>query len=122
MRNAYVVQASRLTTAARICSSVGEGIRCSPAISNVGCTPPGAAPEAGFAGIGADRRFSRRDLLHFAAPIDGILALRRRDTGRGVMLDLDTTCVPAAGEMQMLFPRVLARAASDDAQARFAAL
>jgi hypothetical protein len=91
-------------------------------MANVVMLLTGAAPEAGFAGIGADRRFSRRDLLHFAAPIDGILALRRRDTGRGVMLDLDTTCVPAAGEMQMLFPRVVASDASEDEQARFGLL
>ncbi|HTN12773.1 MAG TPA: hypothetical protein VL154_17520 [Acetobacteraceae bacterium] len=82
----------------------------------------GAAPETGFGGIGADRRFSRRDLLHFGAPIDGLLALRRRDTGRGVMLDLDTAGVPAAREMQMLFPRVAASDASEAEQARFGML
>ena len=82
----------------------------------------GAAPETGFGGIGAHRRFTRRDLLHFDAPIDGLLALRRCDNGRGVVLDLETAVVPAATEMQILLPRVMAGQADEDEQARFAAL
>lgn len=82
----------------------------------------GAAPETGFGGIGADRRFGRRDLLHFGAPIDGLMALRRRDTGRGVTLDLDTSAVPAAREMLVLFPKAVAGEASEEELARFAAL
>ena len=82
----------------------------------------GAAPETGFGGIGAHRRFTRRDLLHFDAPIDGLLALRRCDNGRGVVLDLETAVVPAATEMQILLPRVMAEQADEDEQARFAAL
>lgn len=82
----------------------------------------GAAPETGFGGIGAHRRFTRRDLLHFDAPIDGLLALRRCDSGRGVVLDLETAVVPAAAEMQILLPRVMAGQADEDEQARFAAL
>ena len=82
----------------------------------------GAAPETGFGGIGADHRFGRRGLLQFDAPIDGLLALRRRDTGRGVMLDLDTAAVPPADEMRMLFPKAVAGRADDEEQARFAAL
>jgi len=41
----------------------------------------GAAAEAGFHGIGPARRFARRDLLRFGSDVDGIMALRRRDTG-----------------------------------------
>ena len=82
----------------------------------------GAAPETGFGGIGAHRRFTRRDLLHFDAPIDGLLALRRCDNGRGVVLDLETAVVPAATEMQILLPRVMAEQADEDEQAHFAAL
>ena len=82
----------------------------------------GAAPETGFGGIGAHRRFTRRDLLHFDAPIDGLLALRRCDNGRGVVLDLETAVVPASTEMQILLPRVMAGQADEDEQARFAAL
>lgn len=82
----------------------------------------GAAPETGFGGIGIHRRFARRDLLHFDAPIEGLLGLRRCGSGRGVVLDLDTARVPAAPEMQMLFPKVAAGQADEDEQARFATL
>jgi hypothetical protein len=82
----------------------------------------GAAPETGFGGIGVDRRFARRGLLQFDAPIDGLLALRRHDSGRGAVLDLDTASVPPAPEMQVLFPKAVAGQADEDEQARFAAL
>jgi hypothetical protein len=82
----------------------------------------GAAAEAGFGGIGAQHRFARRDLLHFDAPLDGLMALRRRDSGRGMVLDLDTSAVPAPREMQVLFPKAVAEQADADELARFAAL
>lgn len=82
----------------------------------------GAAPDTGFGGIGAHRRFTRRDLLHFDAPINGLLGLRRCDNRRGVVLDLETAVVPLAAEMQILLPRVMAEQADEDEQARFAAL
>jgi formylmethanofuran dehydrogenase subunit E len=50
------------------------------------------------------------------------MALRRRDNGRGVILDLDTSVVPAAREMQVLFPKAVAEQANADEMARFAAL
>jgi hypothetical protein len=82
----------------------------------------GAAPETGFNGIGARGRFTRRDLLHFDAAFDGIMALRRIDNGHGVILDLDMTIVPFAGEMQALLPRAIAGQADEKEQARFATL
>jgi hypothetical protein len=82
----------------------------------------GAAPETGFAGIGASHRFARRGLLQFNVPIDGLLAMRRRDTGRGVLLDLDTTVVPPAPEMQRLFSKAVAGQTDEDEQDRFGAL
>jgi hypothetical protein len=82
----------------------------------------GAAAETGFGGIGAGGRFGRRDLLRFDAPIDGLLALRRRDTGRGVVLDLNAARVPADPEMAALFPRTATGQASDAEQARFGEL
>ncbi len=82
----------------------------------------GAAPETGFGGIGAERRFARRDLLHFGAPVDGLMALRRRDTGRGVVLDLDTSRVPPDAAMRTLLPKIAAGSADGQEQARFAAL
>jgi len=82
----------------------------------------GAAAETGFGGIGANRRFARRDLLRFDAPVDGLLALRRCDTGRGVVLDLDMAPVPAAAAMRALFPKVAAGSADAEEEAMFAAL
>ncbi|MCF8478329.1 MAG: hypothetical protein K9G60_14975 [Pseudolabrys sp.] len=82
----------------------------------------GAAPETGFNGIGADRRFARRDLLRFEAPIEGALALKRCDNGRGVVLDLDTARVPLAPETRQLFVKAVAGQADEDEQACFAAL
>lgn len=90
-------------------------------IAAVATVLTGAASETGFGGIGADRRFARRDLLHFDAPIGGLMALRRRDTGIGVALDLDTSRVPADAAMRMLFPKVAAGSADGQEQARFAA-
>jgi len=82
----------------------------------------GAAAETGFGGIGAGQRFSRRDLLHFDAPIAYLMGLRRCDNGRGVLLDLDASVVPPAGEMQQLFPRVLAEQADEAERTTFAGL
>lgn len=82
----------------------------------------GAAAEGGFGGIGADGRFGRRGLLRFGAPIEGILALRRRDTGKGVVLDLDTSSVPAEPAMMTLFPKALMGEANEEEQARFGGL
>jgi hypothetical protein len=89
-------------------------------IATIAMLLTGAAPETGFAGIGS--RFSRRNLLHFSVPIDGLLALQRCDSGRGVILDLDMARVPAAREMQMLSPRVVDGQASEEEQARFGVL
>lgn len=82
----------------------------------------GAAPETGFDGLGASHRFSRRDLLHFEAPIDGLLAMRRRDNGRGVALDIDMARVPSDPAMGPLFARALTGQADGDERSRFAAL
>lgn len=82
----------------------------------------GAAPETGFGGVGAHHRFTRRDLLYFDAPINGLMALRRCDDGRGAVLDLDTSVVPSAREMQVLFPRVVTEQANENERTRFATL
>lgn len=88
-------------------------------IASVATLLTGAAPETGFAGIAG--RFGRRDLLHFDAPIDGLMALRRRDTGRGVVLDLDAARVPPAAEMRALLSKAVTGAASEAEQTRFGA-
>lgn len=82
----------------------------------------GAAAETGFAGIGEHHRFGRRNLLSFDADIDGVLALRRCDTGQGVILDINIARVPASPEMRTLFPDAVAGRADDTEQKRFAAL
>lgn len=82
----------------------------------------GAAPETGFGGIGAGHRFARRDLLRFDAPIPGLLALRRRDTGRGVVLDLNAASVPPHRDMGALFAKTVAGQASQAEETRFGAL
>lgn len=82
----------------------------------------GAAPETGFAGIGAGHRFSRRGLLHFGAPIDGTIGLRRRDDGRSTVVDINAAVVPPAPEMLELFPRVVSGQGTAEEGARFATL
>lgn len=91
-------------------------------IASVATLLTGAAPETGFAGIGPARLFVRRDLLHFDAPIASLMALRRRDNGCGVLLDVDTSVVPPDRKMQQLFPRILAEQAEDVERAQFAEL
>jgi hypothetical protein len=82
----------------------------------------GAAPETGFSGIGPNHRFSRQSLLRFDTPIDGLMALRRRDSGCGVALDLNVESVPPDPEVRMLFPKAVSGEANESEQARFAAL
>jgi len=82
----------------------------------------GAATETGFGGVGPAHRFGRRDLLQFDTPIDGLLALRRRDTGHGVVMDLNTDSVPPDSEMMMLFPKAVGGQADESERARFAML
>ena len=82
----------------------------------------GAAAESGFGGIGPARRFARRRLLRFGAPIDAVMALRRRDTGAGVMLDIDSTRIPHDPEIGELMPQAVDGTADAAALARFAAL
>ncbi len=91
-------------------------------VASIATLLTGAAPETGFGGVGANRHFARRDLLQFDAPIHGSMALRRRDTGLGVVLDLNTSRVPPDPAMRTLLPKVAARSADMEEQALFAAL
>lgn len=81
----------------------------------------GAAPETGFGGVGPLGLFARRGLLRFEAPIDGVMALRRRDLGRGVLLDLDTGRTPQSPELRALTPKALAGSATPEELERFGA-
>ncbi len=82
----------------------------------------GAAPETGFGGIGAQHRFTRRNLLHYSAPIIGTLALRRIDNGAGVIMTVNAGIVPPHPDMQRLFPGVISDEASDDEKFLFGTL
>jgi len=82
----------------------------------------GAAAETGFNGIGPAHRFARRNLLRFGAEIEGVMALRRRDTGHGVVVDIDTGAVPHADEMATVLPRAVSGEADDAGLSSFAAL
>lgn len=96
----------------------GEGT--TGVMANVAMLLTGAAPETGFGGLGG--RFSRRDLLHYNARIPGIMALRRRDTGKGVVLDLDAGVVPPQPQMRALMMKAMSGEASAQEQAQFGAL
>lgn len=91
-------------------------------ISSVAQLLTGAAPETGFQGIGTGRRFARQNLLRFGEPLDGVLGLRRRDTGRGVQVRLDASVVPWDDEMRALLPKALAGRTGADESARFGEL
>lgn len=80
----------------------------------------GAAGPGGFPGIGPARAEARRGLLQFEAGIAGVIGLRRRDTGAGVVLDIDTGLVPHAPGMAGLMPGALAGTATADEARRFA--
>lgn len=82
----------------------------------------GAAAETGFRGIGPSSRFRRRDLLFFGASIEAVMGLRRRDTGKGVLLDLNTESVPHDPRIATLMPRAVAGAAGPDEMSEFGTL
>lgn len=91
-------------------------------VASVATLVTGAAAEGGFHGIGPGQRFARWGLLHFEAPIDGIIGLRRLDCGAGVVVDLDTGFVPHDPAIADLMPRAVRGEADATGLARFAAL
>lgn len=91
-------------------------------IASVAQLLTGAAAETGFQGIGPSARFARNDLLRFGGAVDAILALRRRDSGAGVQLQLDASIVAWSEDMPALLPRAIAGRASADELARFGQL
>ena len=80
----------------------------------------GAAGEGGFKGVAG--RFSRRDLLQFAAGIDAELRLTRMDSGAWATATYHPEVVPAPPEMQELMPKLLAGAAGAADKAEFGRL
>ena len=91
-------------------------------VASIATLLTGAAAETGFHGIGPARRFARRDLLRFGADIDGVMALRRRDTGAGVVIDIDTGAVPHAAEMAAVMPGAVSGEADAAGLTSFAVL
>ena len=92
-------------------------------IASVAQLITGAAPETGFQGIGSAHRFARNNLLVFGAgSLQGVLGLRRKDTGQAVQVRLDGSVVPWPDEMKALMPKAISGQASAAELARFGAL
>ena len=80
----------------------------------------GAAGEGGFKGLGG--RFSRRNLLAFAAGIDAELCFTRMDSGARATAAYHPDVVPPSPELQELMPKLLAGTASVAEQTEFGRL
>lgn len=80
----------------------------------------GAAAETGFGGIAGN--FDRRDLLRYDQPVQGIMGLRRSDTGAGIQVALDASVVPFPREMQILMQKSIEGIADPAESARFGEL
>lgn len=91
-------------------------------IASIATLITGAAPETGFGGIGVDPRLTRRNLLRFDAPIEGIMAMRRRDNGRGVVLNLNAAVVPPHPEIRACFSKAVSGEANEAELQRFGEL
>ena len=91
-------------------------------ISSVVQLVTGAAAETGFPGAGASALFARKNLLAFDADVDGVLGMRRRDTGKAVTVHFDSATVPWTAEMMPLVAKAFAQRASSEELKRFAQL
>jgi len=91
-------------------------------IASVATLLTGATVETGFGGIGPAGRFSRRNLLHYGAPVEGTLALRRHDNGQAVQVDSDASIVPWGDEMRQVMPKAVAEVATPEELRRFGEL
>lgn len=80
----------------------------------------GAAGEGGFKGLAG--RFSRRNLLAFAAGDPAEIRFSRFDTGARVAVAYHPEAVPAPPELQALMQKMLAGAASDAERTEFGRL
>lgn len=80
----------------------------------------GAAGEGGFKGLGG--RFSRRNLLLFAADIDAEFCFTRLDSGARVAVAYHPEVVPAPPGLQELMPKLLAGTASAAEETEFGRL
>ena len=89
-------------------------------IASIATLLTGAAAETGFHGIGPAHRFKRQDLLQYgAASIDGMLVLKRRDTGAAVQVELNAGIIPFHPDMQALLPKAVSGYATPAEMQRF---
>ena len=103
-----------------VCMSQGREDGATGVIASVATLLTGAAAEQGFAGMGALQRFGRRNLLRFHAPMQGVLALRRKDSGQAVQVLFDGSQVPWSDpEMPLLIACAVSGQASAQEQERF---
>lgn len=91
-------------------------------ISSVVQLVTGAAAETGFPGAGPSALFARKNLLHFGADVDGVLGMRRRDTGKAVTVHLDGALLPWPDEMRPLMAKAFSERADSAELERFAQL
>ncbi|MGP1629229.1 MAG: FmdE family protein [Giesbergeria sp.] len=91
-------------------------------ISSVVQLVTGAAGEAGFPGAGKLALFARKNMLTFEADVEGVLGMRRRDTGKAVTVHLDNSVVPWTDEMRLLMSKAFAEQADSAELDRFAQL
>lgn len=82
----------------------------------------GAAPETGFPGAGPSALFARKNLLRFGTDVDGVLGMRRRDTGKAVTVHLDSARVPWPDDMRPLMAKAFTERADSAELERFAQL
>lgn len=91
-------------------------------ISSVVQLVTGAAGETGFPGAGQRALFARKNLLAFGVDVDGVLGMRRRDTGKAVTVHFDNAVVPWPDEMRSLMTKAFAEQANSAELERFAQL
>ena len=91
-------------------------------ISSVVQLVTGAAGETGFPGAGSLGLFARKNLLTFGADVDGVLGMRRRDTGKAVTVHHDSAIVPWPDEMRPLVAKAFSEQANSAELERFGQL
>lgn len=86
-------------------------------VAAVAALVTGAAGAGGFKGIGG--RFSRRGLMAFGCPMEGVMRFRRVDTGAAVEVAARLDRLPGDPRMARLMPLCLSGAASGEETALF---
>lgn len=88
-------------------------------VASIATLITGATVETGFAGIGNPLQFRRRNLMKYNQPINGMMALRRMDTGKTVELDLHAEAVAPGEGLFELFPCVLSGNCTEEERQQF---